>query len=304
MLLSKAIVDFLEYLEIDKNRSQKTIQNYDHYLQRLLDFNGDVEVGDINLEIVRKWRLWLSRLGTNTSNEMSAQTINYHLIGLRSFLKYCSKNNIPAMDSAQIELAKYKRRQVTFLSIDEYNRLVSQPDQRSLIGVRDRAIIELLFASGLRVSELVGLNRNDIDFKRREFSIRGKGQKDRLVFVSVSAVNTIRQYLNLRQDNDRALFIRHIKTSDAELNTDIKRLTARSVQRLVAKYALLAGINKKVTPHTMRHTFGTDLLINGADIRSVQIMLGHSNISTTQIYTHITDPHLKKIYEQYHNKES
>jgi len=302
MQFSKAKTDFLEYLEIEQNRSQNTIVNYDHYLTRLVDFAGDISVTDINPELIRKWRLWLNRLGSNTSDELSALTLNYHLIALRSFLKFCAKRDINAISADKIELARTRRKQVTFLNEDELDSLFAQPKIDTIIGLRDRAILELLFASGLRVSELVGLDRGHINLKRREFMVRGKGQKDRLVFVSQSAANWLERYLEKRPDNAKPLFIRYSGTKKVDLSGNYQRLTARSIQRMIARYALLAGITKHVSPHTMRHSFGTDLLMNGADLRTVQVMLGHSNISTTQIYTHITDPHLKSAYEKYHHK--
>ncbi len=302
MKFNKAKTDFLEYLEIEQNRSQRTIANYDHYLTRLMDFAGDINVADIDPELIRRWRLWLNRLGTNTNDELSSLTLNYHLIALRSFLKFCAKRDIEAMDAAKIELAKTHRKQVTFLNEDEIESLLNQPDTNTTIGLRDRAILELLFASGLRVSELVNLDRGHINLKRREFMVRGKGQKDRLVFISPQAVMWLENYLDKRTDNSKALFIRYSGNKKVDLSGNFYRLTARSVQRLVARYALLAGITKHVSPHTMRHSFGTDLLMNGADLRTVQVMLGHSNISTTQIYTHITDPHLKASYDKYHHK--
>ena len=303
MRFSKAKADFIEYLEIEQNRSQRTIANYDHYLTRLIDFAGDIEVDAIDSEMIRKWRLWLNRLGTNTSDELNPATLNYHLIALRSFLKFCAKRDIMALNPAKIELARTKRKQVTFLNEEELESLFAQPKIETMVGLRDRAILELLFASGLRVSELVGLNRDHINLKRREFMVRGKGEKDRLVFVSEEAASWIEQYLAKRTDNIKPLFIRYSGSKKVDLSGNYSRLTARSVQRLVARYALMAGITKHVSPHTMRHSFGTDLLMNGADLRTVQVMLGHSNISTTQIYTHITDPHLKRAYEKYHNSK-
>jgi len=293
-------------MEIEQNRSQKTIQNYDHYLIRLTDFAGDdLDVSDINTELIRKWRLWLNKLGTNTSDELQKNTQNYHLIALRSFLKYCSKRDIPTLSADKIELAKSNRKQVTFLDTDELERIFSQPDINTLAGLRDRAILELLFSSGLRVSELVGLDKSHINLKRRQFMVRGKGQKDRPIFISKDASVWIREYLDKRDDNKQPLFVRIGKTSKSiTTDGDYFRLTPRSVQRLVKKYALLAGITKHVSPHTLRHSFATDLLMNGADIRSVQAMLGHSNISTTQIYTHVTDPHLKEIHDKFHNQEN
>jgi site-specific recombinase XerD len=300
MLFIKAKTDFLEYLEIEQNRSQKTIQNYDHYLTRLLDFAGDIKVSDIDDEMIRKWRLWLNRLGTNTSDELGKSTQNYHLIALRSFLKFCAKRNISALAPDKIELARTKRKQVTFLTEDELARIFEQPDLGSINGLRDRAILELLFSSGLRVSELVGLDRDHINLKRREFMVRGKGQKDRPIFISPEAASWIEQYLVKRPDNAKPLFARTSGTKKTDLSGNFLRLTVRSVQRIVARNALLAGITKHVSPHTMRHSFATDLLMNGADLRSVQAMLGHSNIATTQIYTHVTDPHLRAVHEKFH----
>ena len=302
MLFAKAKTDFLEYLEIEQNRSQKTIANYDHYLTRLIDFAGDIMVKDIDAEMIRKWRLWLNRLGSNTADELQKTTQNYHLIALRSFLKFCSKRDIPALPPEKIELAKTVRKQVTFLNSEEVVRLLQAPDINTLGGLRDRAILELLFSSGLRVSELVGLNRDHINLKRREFMVRGKGQKDRPIFISTIAAEWIQHYLDKRTDTTKPLFIRYSGTKQIDLTGNFHRLTARSVQRLVARYALLAGITKHVSPHTLRHSYATDLLMNGADLRAVQSLLGHSNISTTQIYTHVTDPHLKSVHEKFHRK--
>jgi site-specific recombinase XerD len=303
MLFSKIKTDFLEYLEIEQNRSQKTIRNYDHYLTRLLDFAGDdIKLSDIDAELIRKWRLWLNRLGTNSADELQKNTLNYHLIALRSFLKFCAKRNLPAMTADKIELAHTIRKQVTFLNEDELERVFGQPNVEKLSGLRDRAILELLFSSGLRVSELVVLDRDHINLKRREFMVRGKGQKDRPIFISSEAASWLQQYLDKRDDNTKPLFARYSGRKSVDLSGNYHRLTARSVQRLVARYALLAGITKHVSPHTLRHSFATDLLMNGADLRSVQAMLGHSNISTTQIYTHVTDPHLRAVHEKFHHK--
>lgn len=304
MLFAKAKTDFLEYLEIEQNRSNKTIANYDHYLTRLIDYAGDIQIKDIDGELVRKWRLWLNRLGTNTSDELGKSTANYHLIALRSFLKYCAKRNIPAMTADKIELARTRRKQVTFLAPEELSRLFAQPQLDTLPGLRDRAILELLFSSGLRVSELVALDRDHINVKRREFMVRGKGQKDRPIFISQDAANWVMRYTDKRTDTTRPLFIRYSGNKQVDLTGNYHRLTARSIQRMVARYALLAGITKHVSPHTLRHSFATDLLMNGADLRSVQAMLGHSNISTTQIYTHVTDPHLKEVHNKFHRKVS
>ncbi len=303
MEFSKAKTDFLEYLEIEQNRSQRTIKNYDHYLTRLEDYAGAILIENIDAELVRKWRLWLNRLGTNTSDELQKNTLNYHLIALRSFLKWCARRDIEAMPPDKIELAKSVRKEVTFLGPEELDLLFAQPNTSTLQGMRDRAILELLFSSGLRVSELTGLNKDHVNLKRREFTVRGKGQKDRPIFISEDAAAAVTQYIEARNDTLPSLFIQHSKKKlPTNTSGNYSRLTPRSVQRMVARYALLAGITKHVSPHTLRHSFATDLLMNGADLRSVQALLGHSNIATTQIYTHVTDPHLKKVHDSFHGK--
>jgi site-specific recombinase XerD len=299
-----AVAQFLEYLELEQNRSMKTIQNYSHYLTRLSDYAGDLKLSEIDTELIRKWRMWLNRLPTATSDELTKTTQNYHLIALRSFLRFCAKRNWETLQPDKIELAKTRRPQVTFLTPEELQRLMAQPDTSKQNGLRDRAILELLFSSGLRVSELVGLDRDHINTKRREFMVRGKGQKDRPIFISPEAADWIEKYLAMRTDNTKPLFIRYSGTKKVDNSGNFSRLTARSVQRMVSRYALLAGITKHVSPHTLRHSFATDLLMNGADLRSVQAMLGHSNIATTQIYTHVTDPHLKAVHEKFHRTKT
>lgn len=303
MYLSDAIVDFLEYLEVERGRSQKTAENYHLYLNRLMEFQGDLQVAKINIELVRKWRLWLNRYKNESGSTLSTMTQSYHLIALRSFLTYCAKRNIETLAPNKIELPKTKHKQVTFLNTEEIIRMVEKIPMDTPNGLRDRAIIELLFSSGLRVSELVALNRDHINITRREFMVRGKGQKDRPVFISSDAARHIENYLTTRKDSLKPLFISYRDTTPQHLDTtgDFRRLTPRSVQRIVKHYALSAGITKHVSPHTMRHSFATDLLMNGADLRSVQSMLGHSNISTTQVYTHVTDQHLREVHEKFHN---
>lgn len=304
MYVSELIVDFLEHLEVERGRSQKTSENYHLYLMRFVDFAGDITVDKIDNEMVRKWRLWLNRYKNEHEVELSPITQSYHLIALRSFLTYCTKRDIETLGPENIELPKVKRKQVTFLSTEEVEQLIDAIDTSDEAGLRDMAIIELLFSSGLRVSELVGLNRDHVNTKRREFMVRGKGQKDRPVFISEVAAGHVANYLIARTDSLPALFISYSKRSgNATTNGDFRRLTPRSVQRIVSNYAKLAGITKHVSPHTMRHSFATDLLMNGADLRSVQSLLGHSNISTTQVYTHVTDQHLKQVHEKFHRKE-
>ncbi|RWZ79530.1 MAG: hypothetical protein EOT04_01300 [Candidatus Chaera renei] len=300
--LSELAVDYIEHLEVERGRSQKTAENYHLYLMRLMEFAGDIEVSRINTELVRKWRLWLNRYRNEAGEKLSLITQNYHLIALRGFLTYCSRRNIPTLAPQQIELPKVSRRQVGFLQPEEVSRLFQAIDTSSPAGLRDRAILELLFASGLRISELVGLNREHVNTKRREFMVRGKGKKDRPVFISQEAADWLEKYLSHRQDSLPALFVSLNGKHKIDNSGNYKRLGARSIQRLISRYATLAGITKRVSPHTLRHSYATDLLMNGADLRSVQSLLGHSNIATTQIYTHLTDSHLKEVYERFHGK--
>lgn len=298
--VSEIIVDFLEYLEVEQNRSQKTAENYHLYLMRFVEFTDDILVEKITPETIRKWRLWLARLKDDRGDELSKITQSYHLIALRSFLRYCGKRGFETVAADHIELPKVKRKQVSFLQQDELKRLFAQIKPDTLIGLRDQAIIALLYSSGLRVSELTTLDRSHINLERREFMVRGKGQKDRLVFIDDGSAELINQYLQRRSDSLQPLFIRYGGHESVDQTGDFGRLTPRSIQRIVSNYARLAGITKQVSPHTLRHSFATDLLMNGADIRSVQTLLGHSNIATTQIYTHITDPHLREVHAKFH----
>ena len=303
MHFSVALADFLEHLEVEGGRSPRTIENYKLYLERFIDFAGDINVAKITSETIRKYRLWLNRYkNSNTGEELLLITQNYHLIALRGLLTYLSQRDISSLAADKITLPKTVRKQVTFLHYDEVVRLIEQIPLDNEPGLRDRAIIELLFSSGLRVSELVSLNRDHINLARREFMVRGKGQKDRPVFVSMSAAEHVKNYLDARHDNLPALFISYSRRlAKPSVSGEYRRLSARSIQRMVSHYARLAGITKHVSPHTMRHSFATDLLMNGADLRAVQSMLGHSNIATTQIYTHVTDQHLKDVHERFHS---
>ena len=302
MYLSELIGDFIEHLEVEGGRAVRTTENYQRYLERFMEFTGDITVDKITTEIVRKYRLWLNRYENESGQSLALITQNYHLIALRGFLIYLSRRDIPSLNADKIVLPKTVRQQVTFLHFDEVTRLIEQINTSDEQGLRDRAIIELLFSSGLRVSELVNLNRDHINLKRREFMVRGKGQKDRPVFVSTGTAEHVGNYLEARQDSLIPLFLSYSRNhGQASTSGDYRRLSARSIQRMISQYARLAGITKHVSPHTMRHSFATDLLMNGADLRSVQAMLGHSNISTTQIYTHVTDQHLKDVFEQFHS---
>ncbi len=306
------IGDFVEYLEIEKGRSKKTAENYQRYLERFLYIAGELtgkddnlEPSDINDELLRKFRLKLNRLEDEHGQGLEAITQAYHLIALRGFLKYLARRHIKSLDPSLVELPHIIRKQVTFLHYDEVESLLEQIDTSTETGLRDRAIIELLFSGGLRVSELTRLNRDSINLVRREFLVRGKGSKDRPIFISEAAADWVEQYLNARTDSLAPLFLNNSRRTQAvDTSGDYRRLTPRSVERIVQKYAKMAGIVKHVSPHTLRHSFATDLLMNGADLRSVQAMLGHSDISTTQIYTHVTDAHLKEVHEKFHTETS
>ncbi len=294
---------FLEYLEIERGRSVKTIENYDRYLDRFFDFVKVKKTSDLTEEQVREFRLYLNRQpGTKVGGRvepMKRRTQNYYLIAVRAFLKFLRKRGIKALSPERIELAKVPERSLDLISSSELKRLRAAPDQKTIEGKRDYAILELLFSTGLRISELCALSIDDVDLTRDEFSVRGKGDKVRVVFLSDSARHAVQDYLKERKDMDDALFVRYgHKANDGK---DL-RLSARSVQRLLKKYAAMAGITRKVTPHVIRHSFATDLLQNGADLRSVQALLGHANIGTTQVYTHVTDKHLREVHKKYHGK--
>lgn len=305
---SKLITEFLEHLEIEKNRSPRTVRNYDFYLRRFFGWAKNVAPEKVTLEMVRKYRLWLNRFKDEGGKSLKKNTQNYHLIALRAFLKYLAKRDIETLAPEKIELARMPERSVEFLESNELERLLEAPfsalDGKSegapAVKYRDKAILETLFSTGLRVSELAGLKKEMVNLKREEFTVRGKGDKPRVVFLSNQARYWIKEYLAKRTDMSPFLFVSHDragKKRDSE-----KGLTSRSVQRIVEKYARAAGITKRITPHTMRHTFATDLLRNGADIRSVQAMLGHSSITTTQIYTHVTDERLREVYDSFHDR--
>ncbi len=320
--LHKYVQDFLEHCEIEKNQSPKTIENYKHYLERFADFcaeNSVTKAEQIKLDTIRQYRLFINRIRDDKGRPLKLITQNYHVIAVRALLKYLIKRDVDTLAPDKIELAKPPAREVSFLSRDELERLFHalRHEESDIIRLRDAAIMLTLFASGVRVSELVSLKQNTVNLKSGEFTVRGKGDKMRLVFLSEQATKAINEYLKLRSDNNPALFVSHTKIG----NTVTKQmdsmsggpgnnarekapgLTARSVQRIIKKYAMLAGIMKQITPHTMRHSFATDLLSNGADIRSVQSLLGHSSITTTQIYTHITNEGLRDVHKKFHNKK-
>lgn len=300
---------FLEYLEIEKGRSQLTVRNYDFYLRRFIHWAKLTRPEDITLEIVRNFRLFLNRLVWQNKT-LKKSTQNYHLIALRSFLKYLAKHDIKTLSSEKIELAKVGERVVDFLEGSDLDRILDAPfktKQPEIIQLRDKAILETLFSTGLRVSELANLNQNNINLGKDEFTVRGKGDKPRMVFLSDQAKYAVKQYLDKRRDMNPALFVGHDRAQKSREKKQeqqlVSNLTPRSIQRLIEKYTRVAGITKHVTPHTLRHSYATDLLRNGADIRSVQTMLGHASITTTQIYTHVTNEQLKETYKKFHGKK-
>jgi site-specific recombinase XerD len=303
MDLKKLKTQYLEYLEIEKDRSQKTIENYDHYLARFLDWAKVSLPTGITDELVRSYRLHLNRLADEKGHPLKKITQNYHVIALRNFLKYIAKRDIETLSAEKLELGKTEDRQIDFLEMEEVQRLFEATGGTDPKSLRDKAIIELLFSSGLRVSELVNLNRDQVNLKTGEFSVRGKGGKVRVVFISERAKSALERYMEKRADIDPALFARiGLKQIEGKKQSSNLRITPRTVQRIVKHYALKAGIVKDVHPHTLRHSFATDLIQNGADIRSVQEMLGHSSVTTTQIYTHVTNKQLKEVHKAFHGK--
>lgn len=291
---------FLEYIEIERGRAVKTIENYDHYLTRYFSQMGIKGVPDITEDNIREFRLWLNRQ-PGVSGAMKRRTQNYYLIALRAFLKFLRKREIPCISPERIELAKLPERSLDLISDAELSRLIASAEGPSLKSLRDKAILELFFSTGLRVSELCALN-SDIDLSRDDLSVRGKGDKVRVVFLSPSAKDAVRAYQKARKDMEEALFVNIPTVGKKDSKRVPTRLTPRSIERMIKVYAAKAGITKKVTPHVLRHSFATDLLSNGADIRSVQALLGHASINTTQIYTHVTDAHLREVHKKFHGK--
>jgi site-specific recombinase XerD len=290
--------EFLEYIEIERGRSLKTVENYERYLRRFIDQSGVKTAADITDDKVREFRLWLNRQSVgNKTNTLKRKTQNYYLIALRSLLKYALRRDVKSLSPEKIELAKVPERSIDLITNDELNRLLSAPNGNDMKDLRDKAILELLFSTGLRVSELCSLDR-DINLKTDELSVRGKGDKVRVVFLSPASKDAVKAYLEKRKDMAEPLFV-----SVTGKKKIAARLTSRSVERIVKKSSIKAGITKRVTPHVIRHSFATDLLSNGADLRSVQAMLGHAHIGTTQIYTHVTDKHLLDVHKNFHGKQ-
>lgn len=307
--LSKLITDFLEYLEIEKGRAQATIKNYDFYLRRFSEWLAGKNItqpGKITYEIIRQYRLWLNRLKNNDDEPLTKKTQNYHLIAVRAFLKFLAKRDVKSLAAEKIELAKTDERTIDFLEGADLEKLLQTPlktKSPDVIKKRDKAMLELFFSTGLRVSELANLKRDQINLNKEEFTVTGKGSKHRVVFLSPEAKHWLKEYLAKRKGGNEFMFVSHDRASKARGQKEESPLTPRSIQRLIQKYAKLAGITKHVTPHTLRHSYATDLLINGADIRSVQAMLGHASITTTQIYTHVTNKQLREVYKAFHDRQ-
>jgi site-specific recombinase XerD len=307
MTLKSLIAEFLEYLEIERGCSPLTISEYRHYLKRFHNWvtenSSATKPEDINQELVRRYRLYLAHLRAHDGGQLKRVTQSYHIVALRAFLRYLLvQRDMPTLSPDKIELPKQSSRSITFLNPEQLERLLNSPKISTNTGLRDRTILETLFSTGLRVSELVSLNRDQMDLQRKEFGVKGKGNKIRVVFLSDTAAEWIERYLRSRHDNFKPLFIRHSGKVYTQNNGERMRLTTRSIQRIVAKYAKRAGLPIEATPHTLRHSFATDLLISGADIRSVQEMLGHESIRTTQVYTHVTNRHLKEVHKAFHSK--
>lgn len=304
--IAQKSAEFLDYLRVEKGASPLTIRNYRHYLARFIAWMQKSgirqDLSDINQDVVRKYRVFLTSLKGEKTEMLARRTQGYHVIALRSFLKWLIKNDFEVMSPEKIELPKLEDRQVKFLSGEQVDRLLNSPSLSTIQGKRDKAILEVLFSTGLRVSELTKLDKDKIDLERREFGIIGKGGRARVVFLSTRAAEWLKNYLAERLDHFRPLFIRHKGKVDPAAPDEKMRLTCRSVQRLIHKYAHKMKLPMEVTPHVLRHSFATDLLMAGADLRSVQEMLGHKNISTTQIYTHVTNKHLKDIHAAFHDK--
>lgn len=300
--LSTHLRPFLEYLEVEKGRSSLTIRNYEFYLQRFLEWASDPATDAVDQDMVHQYRLYLNRLDAREDGTLKKSTQNYHLIALRSFLKFLAKRDVQTMAPEKIELAKQGSRDVSFLEAEDLQNLLEAPERVEadpVIKARDKAILELFFSTGMRVSELAALKWDQINLNKDEFTVRGKGDKTRIVFLSEQARAALKNYQDHRDDEVEFIFIRHDR---AQSDKEPGALTPRSIERLVRKYALHAGITKKVSPHTLRHSFATDLLMNGADIRSVQAMLGHASINTTQIYTHVTNQQLRDVHKAFHGK--
>lgn len=308
MILIDAVERFLEYLQVERNCSKLTIRNYRHYLNRFVNFSASCspplsDSNEISSTVIRSYRLYLARFIDEKGIALKHITQNYHLIALRAFLRYLIRQDMPSLSPEKVELGKAESRSIHFLDREHIEKFLNMPEISTPQGLRDKAMLELLFSTGLRVSELTKLNRESVSLENKEFGVMGKGGHTRVVFISDTAVEWITRYLEKRTDPFEPLFIRYAgkKVDEAKAGEGL-RLTPRSVQRIVEKYVKKARLPVKITPHGVRHSFATDLLSNGADLRAIQEMLGHKNISTTQIYTHVTNPQLKEIHKKFHSR--
>ena len=304
--LNKLLLDFLEYLEVEKQVSPYTIRNYHHYLKRFMEWYANYEpkmpISGITTQTVTKYRVYLSRYTDAHGTILSKTTQGYHVIALRSWFKWMVKQDIEILSPEKIDLPKSEAHSLKYLTYEQLERLMNQPRLSTKVGLRDRAMLETLFSTGLRVSELTSLSREQVNFERREFGVIGKGRKLRVVFLSPRAAGWLERYLTTREDAWRPVFIRYSrKKRDITENGEDMRLSVRSVQRMVEKYRKAARLPIPITPHGIRHTFATDLISKGAGLREVQEMLGHKNVATTQIYTHITNPKLREVHQKYHS---
>jgi site-specific recombinase XerD len=307
MDLDQLVRDYLQYLEVDRAYSSLTVRVYAHYLDRFCTWcsqdGASIRPEDIDLDMVRRYRLYLTRVRSPDGRQLGRISQSYHVIALRSLLRYASvQRDLPVLSPDKIQLPRQTSRTVSFLDPDQVERILNSPRLNEEMGLRDRAILETLFSTGVRVSELVSMDRDQVDLRRQEFTVRGKGNRHRIVFLSNSATEHLTRYLQSRQDYFRPVFIRYSGRVESGRSGERMRLTPRSVQDIVGKYAKRVGLSMKVTPHTLRHSFATDLLIGGADLRSVQEMLGHRSIRTTQVYTHVTDRHLKEVHRAFHHR--
>jgi len=306
--LRRLVDDFLEYLVVEKSLSVLTVRNYRHYLMRFLSWMEENSVllspSNIDLELVGSFRLFLANYRDKNGSPLGKATQTYHVIALRSFLRYLViRRDLTVLNPDKIDLPKTESRVIEFLNAEQLTRLLNSPEISNEIGLRDKVILELFFSTGLRVSELTKLNRDQINLETQEFSVKGKGNKIRLVFISDIASEWLKRYMAVRKDDYRPLFIRYSRDRSELRQGEKMRLTPRSVERIVKKYSKKAGLPFDAHPHTLRHSFATDLLIQGADLRSVQEMLGHESIRTTQVYTHVTNKHLKEVYKKYHSRK-
>ncbi len=301
----QATISFLEHLEVERNLSQLTIRNYGHYLRRFTEWfaeQGHSDIRDLDQDLLRSYRLFLAHRVDQKGSSLSKKTQSFHMIALRSWLKWLIKNDLQVLHPEKIDLPKAESHSMSFLNLGQLERLFAQPDLTKEIGLRDRTILEVLFSTGLRVSELVSLNRDQVDLDRKEFGVIGKGRHPRVVFLSDRATEWLHKWLSSREDNWRPVFIRFSQRKpDLLADGEEMRLTTRSIQRLVDRYCRRAKLPIKITPHGLRHSFATDLLFNGAGLRDVQEMLGHKSIATTQIYTHVTQPQLRRVHQKFHS---